>query len=285
MAHFVILEFQERERKQDQSIMVACQENDDKLLEQHLNRPRNPNVQNAGHTGTPLCAASLRGSLKCVSLLVEAGANKDQGRTDDGATPLFMAAHQGHLEVVRFLVESGANKDQGTTDDGATPLHIAAAKRRLEVVRFLVESGANKDQGATDDGATPLHIAAAKGRLEVVRFLVESGANKDQGARDDGVTPLFIAANGGHVEVVRCVVRSDANKDQGTRRHGLTRLVCDQRDVLDGVGECRRVLKRLRCSSCRAGWARDLEPQCRRRFDKFGIKAVFGCSKWRSSRR
>ena len=35
----------------------------------------------------------------------------------------------------------------------------------------------------------------------------------------------------------------------------------------------------------RAGWARDLEPQCRRRFDKFGIKAVFGCSKWCSSRR
>ena len=38
------------------------------------------------------------------------------------------------------------------------------------------------------------------------------------------------------------------------------------------VGDCRRVLKRLRCSSCRAGWARDLEPQCRRRFDKFGSK-------------
>ena len=64
VAHHVILEFQERERKQDQSIMVACQENDDKLLEQRLNQPRNPNVQNAGHTGTPLCAASLRGSLK-----------------------------------------------------------------------------------------------------------------------------------------------------------------------------------------------------------------------------
>ena len=42
------------------------------------------------------------------------------------ATPLFVAAHEGHLEVVRFLVESGANKDQGTTDNGATPLFIAA---------------------------------------------------------------------------------------------------------------------------------------------------------------
>ena len=57
--------------------------------------------------------------------------------TDDGATPLFVAALKGHLEVVRLLVESGANKDQGTTDKGATPLYIAAEKGHLEVVRFL----------------------------------------------------------------------------------------------------------------------------------------------------
>ena len=55
-----------------------------------------------------------------------------------------MAAHKGHLEVVRILVESGANKDQGNTDDGMTPLSIAAQEGHVEVVRFLVESGANK---------------------------------------------------------------------------------------------------------------------------------------------
>ena len=103
------------------------QENDDKLLEQHLNQPRNPNFEDADAM-TPLCAASFNGSLKCVFLLIEAGANKDQGTTGNGAraTPLFLAAHEGHLEVVRFLVESGANKDQGRTDTGATPLFVAA---------------------------------------------------------------------------------------------------------------------------------------------------------------
>ena len=95
-----------------------------------------------------------------VRLLVESGANKDQGKTGDGMTPLHIAAEQGHLEVVRFLVESGANKDQGTTDYGTTPLCMAAHNGHLDVVRFLVESGANKDQGQTDIGARPLHIAA-----------------------------------------------------------------------------------------------------------------------------
>ena len=59
-------------------------------------------------------------------------------------TPLLIAADEGHLEVVQFLVECGANKDQGRTNDGATPLFMAAQNGHLEVVRFLVESGANK---------------------------------------------------------------------------------------------------------------------------------------------
>ena len=162
VVQLVILEFLPPDAEQDRVIMVACEENDDKLLEQHLNQPRNPNFEDA-NARTPLWAASLNGSLKCVSILIEAGANKDQGRTDVGAAPLFIAAQNGHLEVVQFLVESGANKDQGTADDGATPLLIAAAGGHLEVVRFLVESGAKKDQGCTDDGTTPLSIAAQEG--------------------------------------------------------------------------------------------------------------------------
>ena len=33
--------------EQDQEIMVACRENDDTLLEKHLNQPRSPNFQDA----------------------------------------------------------------------------------------------------------------------------------------------------------------------------------------------------------------------------------------------
>ena len=179
VVQLVILEFQLPDREQDHGIMVACEDNDDKLLEQHLNQPRNPNFEDA-NAMTPLCAASLNGSLKCVSLLIEAGANKDQGTTNDGSTPLSMAAREGQLEVVRFLVECGANKDQGTTDNGETPLFTAAGQGHLEIVQFLVESGANKDQGTTDDGSTPLFIATLQGHSEVVRFLGAVGCQQPE---------------------------------------------------------------------------------------------------------
>ena len=177
VVQLVILEFLPPDEEQDQGIMVACEENDNALLEQQLNKPRSPNFRDA-EDFTPLYVAASRGSLKCVRLLLEAGA-KDQGLTE----PLFIAAQKGHLEVLRFLVESGANIDQETIY-GLTPLFTAASEGHLEVVRFLVESGANKDpeitDGPFDDGTTPLFIAARHGHLEVVRFLVESGANKDQ---------------------------------------------------------------------------------------------------------
>ena len=84
----MILEFLLPDSEQDNAIMAACVANDDKLLEQHLNQPRNPNFKTA-LAMTPLCAASRNGSLKCASLLIEAGANKDQGATDDGLTPVL----------------------------------------------------------------------------------------------------------------------------------------------------------------------------------------------------
>ena len=143
-----------------EGMIAACAENNDKLLEQHLNQPRNPNVENEQQTETPLCAAAFAGSLDCISTLIAVWCKNHQWKllhqtpgshhcryaiqTSGAATALYIAAQNGHLEVVRFLVESGANKDQGTTDDGATALYIAAQTGHLEVVRFLVESGATK---------------------------------------------------------------------------------------------------------------------------------------------
>ena len=121
VVQLVVLEFLPPDMEQDREIIVAIQENNDLLLEHHLNQPRSPNFEDA-NAMPPLCVAASNGSLKCVLLLLEAGAEKDQGFTDF-ATPLFIGAQSGHLEVVQFLVEAGANKDQGSIFWINTSLH------------------------------------------------------------------------------------------------------------------------------------------------------------------
>ena len=198
VVQLVILEFLPPDSVQDQVIMVACEVNDDTLLEQQLNKPRSPNFQDANEI-TPLYAAASRGSLKCVLLLLEAGANKDQAATNHGSTPLFTAALHGHLEVVRFLVESGANKDQGRKNDGSTPLHVAAHQGAPWSCPISGWVGCQQRPRHDKPWINALlFMAAGEGRLEVVRFLVEAGANKDQVQTDDGATPLFVAALQGH---------------------------------------------------------------------------------------
>ncbi len=172
VVQLVILDFLPHDLEQDKDMMRACRVWDDKLLEEQLSQPRNPNFENAGIT--PLYVAASGGSLKCVNLLLEAGAQTDPGTR---STPLIIAAEEGHLQVVRSLVRAGARIDQGTTDTGATPLHAAAVFGQLEVVRFLVESGANKDQGTTD-GTTTLDIAIRNHDHPVVQLLVEFGATR-----------------------------------------------------------------------------------------------------------
>ena len=222
VVQLVVLEFLPCDAQQDWEIMLACWANGDKLLEKLLNQPRNPNFEDDRHGIMPLHAAATNGSLECVRLLLEAGAQKDEGRRDTGATPLYLASQNGHLEVVRILVESGANKDQGLTRTGATPLHTAAQSGHIEIVRLLVESGANKDQGTTDIGTTPLYMAVAMSHMEVARVLVESGANQDKGRTDNGHTPLVAATQLGRLDVVRYLAEANFSKTNSLRTGGKT---------------------------------------------------------------
>ncbi|VAI04012.1 unnamed protein product [Triticum turgidum subsp. durum] len=87
-----------------------------------------------GGTGyTALAIATVVHSLKCVKLLLEAGADVDGNCKE---TPLIIAAISGSTEILKCLVLAGA--DANVPDSlGRAPIEIAARSGRREDVEIL----------------------------------------------------------------------------------------------------------------------------------------------------
>ena len=236
----VVLDFVEVEDGDVEKLRDACQRNLSEEVEELPRKPMNPKMTFDGVQGDPLLTRSAHGrtalhvaaefgNQEVVSLLLEAGADKDAANSLR-MTGLQIAADEGHLKVVQLLLESGADKDAAGFE-GKTALHSAASNGQLEVVSLLLEVGADKDMAAAaSNGKTALHFSVrAKdrtserlpftmpGHKEVVRLLLEFGVDKDA-ADFDGMTALHWAAENGDNEVVQLLLQFGADKDVATSR-------------------------------------------------------------------
>ena len=71
-----------------------------------------------------------------------------------GITALAAVAREGREEVARLLLELGADPNQGAPETGATPLHYAAAAGHTATVQLLATVGCAPP--ARPDKAPPL---------------------------------------------------------------------------------------------------------------------------------
>lgn len=175
---------------------------------------------------TALLYASREGCLDCVKLLLDAGADIDQGNGEN-VTPLLAAIINLHFDTARYLVESGANINKWSWR-GENPLYAAVdlntlphgghpdrpttdSTTAIEMVRILIDAGANpnlqlklqptyrnlKDDRGADGllnaGATALLRAAKGADLAAMAMLLDAGANPELPNRS-GITPLMAAA-------------------------------------------------------------------------------------------
>ena len=167
----VVLEFVQAEDGEVQKLFDACKVDDSDAVEKLLRKPLSPNIKNE-YVETALHVAADTGSVECLALLLEAGADKDAVRMPYSGTALHLAADNGHLEVVRLLLDAGASvcTDAAGGVHGRTALHSAAMDGHLEIVQLLLGAGADKD--ATDeDGSTAWDLAAYDGHQDIQRLL------------------------------------------------------------------------------------------------------------------
>mgnify|MGYP000418242874 CR=1 FL=1 len=173
----------------------------------------NPDICHNGRA-TPLYLAAQHGELQIAELLVESGADINNGlNTHQGWNPLLAAAVNKHPEIVEFLKDKGAKEglhyfaycgnnsqvksrlNQGkpianTRNWGLSPLLLAALNKQKSTIELLLAHGA--DINSLDCSAnTPLCCAVEQGDLDMIDFLLEQGANINA----EGVhrTPLKLA--------------------------------------------------------------------------------------------
>ena len=196
----VVLDFVPAEHWEVQELLDACKKNLPDRVEKLLRKPVSPDMK-IKDARTALHVAAYTGSVDCLALLLEAGADKDASTFRQRMTALHFAAENGHMEVVLLLLGAGADKDASYVY-GMRALDLAAGNGHLDVVRLFLEEGAGINV-PNIYGTTSLHSAAGNGHPQVVRLLLEVRANKDVRDTIYGKTTQDLAAENGHQDVVQ----------------------------------------------------------------------------------
>lgn len=161
-----------------------------------------------GIRGSPLHAASHKGHLDAVSLLIDHGADVNMANESDN-TPLCEAYDGSHLEVMRLLLERGASPDTRYDVFGLLA-HQASIRGQAEVIGLLMRHRAHVNPTAYFN-FTLLHYASSAGHVDAVKVLLENRA--DVNALSGFGTPLYRASHNGHLEVARLLLEYGANVD------------------------------------------------------------------------
>ena len=185
-----------------------------------------PSLSETDESGmTPLHAAIDARQRACVSLLLEAGA--DRSERDRKGRTAFEAARgiadtRERADILLLFWHAGKEKTQESQGPMPWTIEHSVAKRQPDVTRMLLALGADPNKPGTA-GNTPLADAAFQGDLNVVRALLNRGAKLNAVSRA-GTQPIHDAALGGFAEVILELVTRGAEVDARTRDDGQTPL-------------------------------------------------------------
>ncbi|KAN0114464.1 Ankyrin repeat-containing domain protein [Hyaloscypha variabilis] len=136
------------------------------------------NIHSIGglHETTALHGAAANGFPTLISLLLEKGAMVDT--PSEKGTPLQLACRIGSVECVSVLLEKGANPNYRSEGPSGEPALIIAVRYNFpDIVDLLVKFGADLDLTAKDGEVTALSVAVSSGLQGIERKLLGYGAD------------------------------------------------------------------------------------------------------------
>ncbi len=122
--------------------------------------------------GTPLIAASTKGSSSVVAYLCKQPHIELDVLGNDGRPALICALEHSHVERAQVLVDAGADlRVVGYKSMG--PLHLTALTGNLALFQTLVQKDPTLLDQKDDEGCTALHLAASHERICIIDEIVK----------------------------------------------------------------------------------------------------------------
>ncbi|XP_059487078.1 ankyrin repeat and death domain-containing protein 1A-like isoform X2 [Neocloeon triangulifer] len=177
------------------------------LLQENLERDEQDEDGN-----TALHVAADNQQTLAVQTLLEAGCPPDT-ENKKGYTALHLASSKGCRCIIDYLLQHGASIDY-RCKEGNTALHVSCLANELETTELLMNKGADVN-ALNNVRQSAIHIAAEKGFQDLCKLLINSGANIEQ-KEEGGRTPLYIAARGSFTTIVDMIIKT-ARLDYPTR--------------------------------------------------------------------
>ncbi len=143
-----------------------------------------------------------------VQALLAKGADVNAKRTNDGETALMAASAKGGLDLVTVLLTSGADAN-AARNDGMTALMAFSQNGNAGVVQALIAKGVDVN-AKTNGGMTALMLASYKGDLETVRALLGKGCRGQRRGQQPPNRRWVQRGAGGHADVAAQLVQAGA---------------------------------------------------------------------------
>ena len=162
---------------------------------------------------TALWFAADNGNLKCLRMLLEAGAPPNLASSR--GTPLMAATSSGYLDCFKVLLEHGSEINY-RNDKGDCAVTFAAPRCSDEYMKLLIDNNANLHV-ENRDGWSPVMLATSQKRRSVLKILLDNGASVNH-ADGTGMTALHLAAQKDYITCLELLLSHRPNMNTTMRK-------------------------------------------------------------------
>ncbi|KAH7294419.1 hypothetical protein KP509_28G070400 [Ceratopteris richardii] len=136
------------------------------------------NYNNRTTQSKALLAAARAGNVEMVRELLKDNSSHStvlSFRDSNGTTSLHAASGRGHVEVVKLILELCPSSIYGQDGRGNTALHTAARRGCLKVVNELMQSDKDIIYTRNKNGETALHVGVVGGKQPLPKLIMKQG--------------------------------------------------------------------------------------------------------------